>query len=174
MKKPSITELTGLLDKPALLKWANTIGLQGIDLDLYRATSKKNGISYHKKIEDYLLNGIEIDDVIFKNNCIDFFSDKNILEVEKKLENDFFTGRLDIKFEYHGLIYIGDFKTNQNRIYLENKLQLSGYRMIEGCDKVCIISLPDFNIVPIDNINYGSCEKILINLSNIYNLKNTI
>jgi len=36
MKKPSVTELLRILDKPALLNWANKQGLLGIDISVKR------------------------------------------------------------------------------------------------------------------------------------------
>lgn len=172
MKKPSITELTGLLDKPALLKWANKIGLQGINIDDYKKQSTSNGTNLHKQIENYLLNGFKLDDEKIHEKCVKFFLDKNIISVEKWCENEYFLGRLDIKFEYNGETYIADFKTNCKGIYLEHKLQLSAYRMIEKSEKVAIISIPEFILIPIMDCDFNKCEQIMINLANIYNLKN--
>ena len=57
MKKPSVTQLTKILDKPALMSWANKIGLEGIRLDEYRKKVMSNGTSLHKQIEMFILNG---------------------------------------------------------------------------------------------------------------------
>jgi hypothetical protein len=51
MNKPTVSQLLQLLDKPALLGWANKIGLEGISLDEYRKKSTKGGTDLHKEIE---------------------------------------------------------------------------------------------------------------------------
>lgn len=174
MKKPSVTELTALLDKPALLTWANNIGLQGIRLSEYRNASTKSGSNMHKIIESYLLLGVEMPDKGMQDRCKIFFSDKEILGIETKIETEYFTGRYDVKFIHKGVMYIADFKSNQKGIYIENKLQLSAYRMADGCDKVCIVSIPDFVLIPIDDINFNDCERALILLSELFTLKNNL
>lgn len=174
MKKPSVTQLTGLLDKPALMKWANKIGLEGIRLDEYRKKVTTAGTSLHKQIEDFLLLRKPFEDMEIQRRCEDFFFDKIIHNVEKVIETDYFQGRMDIKFRFKGVDYIADFKSNQSGVYLENKLQLSAYRMSEGSDKVCIISIPDFTLIEVAIEDFSPYESIMIKLSEIHELKNTI
>jgi len=50
-------------------------------------------------------------------------------------------------------------------------LQLSAYKFADDCQKLAIISVPDFSIFEINIDKYEICKDILINLSNIYNLK---
>ena len=50
IKKPSVTELVKLLDVPALMNWANRIGLEGISLKDYRNKESKESVSIHKLI----------------------------------------------------------------------------------------------------------------------------
>lgn len=172
--KPSVTNLIGLLDKPGLLKWANKIGLEGIHIDDYRKKSLSDGGSIHKQIEVYIKDKTPFINSEHQDNFEKYFSNKTILESEKNIETDYFTGRYDIKIGYNSKTYICDFKSNQKNIYLENKLQLVAYRMADKCDGVGIISVPDFIFLPIRIDDYRPYEEILINLSNIYNLKNLL
>ena len=97
-----------------------------------------------------------------------------IIEIEKSIETDYFVGRLDVKIEYNGKIFICDFKSNQKNIYFENKLQLVAYSMAEQCDGLGIISVPDFTFIPVIINDKTPYQHILINLSNIFKLKKQI
>ena len=169
--KPSVTVLLGLLDKPALMNWANKIGLQGISLANFRKKATTAGTSIHSQIESYLLKGTPFEDQIIQQRCEEFFLDKEVLEVEKKIETEHFIGRLDLKMRYKGEVYVCDFKSSQKNIYFENKLQLTAYKMAERCDKVAIISVPDFTFMPVEIIDYGPYEQILVSLSKIHEMK---
>jgi len=169
--KPSVTELIGMLDKPALMKWANKIGLEGIRLDEYRKKVMNSGTSLHKQIEDYFLHQKPFIDAEYFRKFQEFMKDKEIISIETKVETDYFNGRYDVKIKYNNLIYICDFKSNHKAVYFENKLQLVSYRMAEGCDKIAIISIPDFAFMQIDIEDFTPYEQIMINLSNIYTLK---
>ena len=169
--KTSVTRLIQLLDKPALMKWANKIGLNGIKLSEFRKQSTSHGTNLHKQIESYLMDSTPFEDKMFGENFMYFFRDKEIIEFEKDIENEYFTGRFDIKFKYKDLIYIADFKTNAKGVYFEHKLQLSAYRMASGCDKVAIVSIPDFRFYNIDIEDHKPYEEIMISLSNIFSIK---
>jgi hypothetical protein len=169
--KPSISKLLDLLNKPALMKWANKIGLQGIELDKYRAQMQGDGTSLHKQIENWLKYKTPFENSSFQKRCEDFFSEKEVLSLEEKIENDMFTGRLDIVYKHNGLVYLCDFKTNHTKLWLENKLQLTAYRMSKTCDKVAIIGIPEFNVIEANIEDFKPYEMILKALSDIYNLK---
>lgn len=173
MKKPSITELINILDKPALLNWANKIGLHGVSIDEYRKKSIQSGLSLHKQVELYLKDGIIPENNILKKNII-FFDDKEILKIEHDIENAYFIGRLDIAYKFNGKIIIADFKSNQSNIYFNNKLQLIAYSMAFDSDELKIISIPDFKVLDINVKNKKPYEDILKHLSNIYYLKNKL
>lgn len=172
--KPSVSKLTALLDKPALLNWANKIGLQGIQLDDYRNKSRAGGTSLHSQIHDYIKSGTPFKCEETQIACDIFMNGIEVLGMEEEFETDYFTGRLDIRFKYLNDIYIADFKSNQARVYFENKLQLVAYRMAKPCNKIAIISIPDFNIIPVLINDFTPYEEILKNLSSIYNLKSLL
>lgn len=81
-KKPTVTELINLLDKPFLLKWANKIGLEGISLDDYRKQSKGDGTNVHRQIENDFKGKLPFENDKFKS----FKSKYEVLEVEPKIE----------------------------------------------------------------------------------------
>lgn len=172
--KPSVTDLIKLLDKPALLNWANKIGLQGIKLEEYREKSKKDGTSIHKQIEMYIKDNIPFENKLHQLEFDRYFSNKKIISIESNIETEWFKGRQDIRIEFNNRQYICDFKSNQNYIYFENKLQLIAYRMAENCDGLGIISVPDFKFIPVIINDYKPYEEILKLLSNIYKLKKEI
>ena len=166
--KPSLTDLLKLLDKPALLNWANQQGLKGIDISKERSKWLNAGTSIHSQIENYIRKGepfiSDIDQSYF--NC--FIADKEILGLECKVETKWFTGRYDIKVKWHDKTYIMDFKNNSKGIYFENKLQLVGYGMGELCDCFAIVSVPSFTVMNFKIENREPYEKILKSLSEIH------
>jgi hypothetical protein len=172
LNKPSVTNLIKLLDKPALLNWANKIGLEGIKLSDYRSKVFKQGTNYHKEIEDYLKTSKQIEDPIFHNSIETFFKGIEVLDIEKEFEHDLFKGRLDIRYRKNNEIYISDFKSNQSGIYLENKLQLTAYRMALGCNKVSIISIPNMVNIDVEIEDFQVYEDMLFHLNKLYLLIN--
>jgi hypothetical protein len=170
--KPSVTELIEMLDKPALMKWANKIGLDGIRLDDYKSKAKSQGISLHETVENFLKYGLLSDDENINEKIKKFFSDKEVIGIEQPIENEHFKGRYDIKLKWQGLIFIADFKSNSG-VYFETKLQLAAYNMIENECIPSVIHLPEFLIRPItvDNTLYG---EFIIHLSKLWTLKKQI
>ncbi len=170
--KPSVTQLIEMLDKPALMKWANKIGLEGIKLDDYKSKAKEQGISIHESVENYLKFGLPSEDEGLNSKMKNFFADKEIIGIEQSIETDYFIGRYDIKLKWKGFQFICDFKSNSG-VYFETKLQLSAYGMAEQDSHIAVIHLPEFLLRPVtlDEKLYGD---FLINLSNLYELKRRI
>lgn len=161
-----------MLDKPALMRWANKIGLEGIKLDDYKSKSKQNGTEVHEAIENYLKFNLLPDDELLCNKLQKFFSDKEILDIEKTVETPYFIGRFDIKLKWKGIVFLCDYKSN-GKVYFETKLQLAAYRMAEPCDHIAVIHVPEFLIRPVD-VNAELYEPFLKTLSELYVLKNKI
>lgn len=170
--KPSVTELIEMLDKPALMKWANKIGLEGIRLDDYKSKSKEQGISLHETVENYLRYGLLSDDGSINTKISKFFSDKEVISIETSVENDYFKGRYDIKLKWQGLLFICDFKSNSG-VYFETKLQLSAYNMIETDCVPAVIHLPEFLIRPV-TIDQKLYSDFIVTLSKLWSLKKQI
>jgi len=167
-KKPSVTQLISLLDKPALLNWANQQGLKGIDIKKERSKWLNSGSSIHRQIEMFIRNGDPFtrseDQAKFKV----FIADKQILGLECKIETDWFIGQYDIKVAWNGKTYIMDFKNNSKGIYFENKLQLIGYGMGEPSDCFAVVSVPEFTVMNFKVENKTPYEEILKSLSQIH------
>jgi hypothetical protein len=174
MKKPSVTDICKILDKPALLKWKNKLGLEGIDLNYYQNSVLNRGIKKHKEIEDFLLNGTCIENKEIQERVYELFKDCEIISIEESFENKRFKGRCDIRFKKDGLNYIGDFKSKFKKPYLEHYLQLIMYKMHFNSDRICIIDLKEYEIHEITTKNEKIYIKIIINLINIFNLKQLI
>lgn len=69
-KVPGVTTVLGILNKPALIKWANNLGLQGIDSTKYRDEMADIGTLAHQMIVDYF-NKVETDTSDYSKNEID-------------------------------------------------------------------------------------------------------
>jgi len=174
MYKTSVTELLKLLDKPALLNWANKQGLQGIDISKDRSKWLKDGTSIHSQIENFLLKGTPFINKETQFKFVKFMANKEVLGIENKIETEWFTGRYDIKLLIENKEYIVDWKLNHKTLYLENKLQLIGYAMSEKCDGLAIVSVPDLTLMKFSVSNREPYEEILKALAMIYNYKKEI
>lgn len=167
--KPSVTELISLLDKPGLMKWANKIGLEGINLKTYRTNVQNHGTSKHSVIENFTANGELSGDESVDAMMVKFFSDKEVIDTEQNIETEYFVGRYDVKLKWNGFIFICDYKRSP-RVYLENKLQLAAYKMACPCDHLAVIHTKEFTIEPI-TIDMDLYSEFLITLSKLYKLK---
>lgn len=174
MKKPSLTELIKLLDKPALLTWANKQGLSGIDITKKRREWLDYGTSLHNQIYEYITSGIELVKHEEQLRLKHFFSDKQIIAAECSVENEYFTGKYDLKYLKNGKQYLSDYKSNARKIYFEHKLQLIGYAMCEECDSFSIISIPSFIEMTFNIKDRTPYHEIIKSLSNIYKQKQII
>lgn len=174
MKKPSVTELLNILNKPALLNWANKIGLEGIDLNTYRSKSQLGGTNIHNQIENCIKNGEPLENIENQVAFDLFFKDVEVLDSEVSIESDFFVGRVDIRYQKNNKIYLCDFKSNHKKNYLENVLQVCAYSLVLPCDELGIISIPDFKYFPISSKNIQHSKVIIESLYNIYTNKNKI
>lgn len=173
-KTPTVTELLSILNKPALLNWANRIGLQGTSLEEHNRKSKAKGNTYHDQIEKMIKLNKEIEDSILRKNYHAFFDGSDILESEKNVSCEHWKGRYDIKFMRDNKTYLCDFKSNAKGVYLENKLQLIAYAYIENVDCIGIISLPDVKMIEVKVKDAKPYIGILRALSHIYKCKRQI
>lgn len=174
MKKPSISELLKLLDKPALLNWANKQGLAGIDISKARKKWQSDGNSIHDQIDRYFKNGEPFLEKETETRCLLSMIGKEVIKTEVSFETEWFTGRYDMLCQEDVRRRIIDFKSNQKGIYLENKLQLVAYSMYEPCECFSIISVPDFTEIKVEIQDREPFIEILKALSIIYTNKNLI
>jgi hypothetical protein len=136
---PGITTVIGLLNKPALVPWANKLGLAGIDVKKYVDDKADIGTLGHDMITNHLI-GKETDtsdysanQISLAENCALSFweweKDHRIEEVyfvERPLVSEVhrFGGTLDIYAKVNGRREIIDLKTGSG-IYREHIIQVA-------------------------------------------------
>ena len=171
INKPTVSQLIDLLNNPALLKWANKIGLEGVSLDEHRKKSSAAGSDIHKKIENDFKHGMHFDNKAFQS----FREKYELIEAEPLIECPFYKGRADVILKRHGLTWLFDFKAS-NDIYFEQRLQLIAYKRVLGVDKIGIVNTNFFteNIVDVSPEHEQAYVKILSSLVNIWNAKQII
>lgn len=138
---PGATTISGLLDKPFLVKWANKLGKQGIDVMEYTNKEARKGTLIHTILESHTTQQ-EVyldeysDDEIFDASNIFYghymkweeqhqvepiFSEKSLVSEEYK-----FGGIIDFYAKLDGKYTVIDFKTSK-AISKEHFLQVSSY-----------------------------------------------
>jgi len=142
-KIPGVTTVLGILNKPALIKWANNLGLQGIDSSKYRDEMADIGTLAHQMIVDYF-NKVETDTTEYSESQID--KAENCLlsfwEWEKQHKIEVIlaeTPLISMQYGYGGTIdcfcnldgqpTLLDFKTGK-AIYPEYFYQLAAYEQL--------------------------------------------
>ncbi len=142
-KVPGVTTVLSVLNKPALVKWANNLGLQGIDSNKFRDKMADIGtlahlmiLNYFKDIEgDY--SEYSKDDIDKAENClISFYSwvkenkvepiDIEIPLISKRFG---YGGTIDLYCKLNGIATLVDFKTSK-AIYEEMFIQVAAYWQI--------------------------------------------
>lgn len=139
---PGVTTITGVLNKPALVKWANNLGLRGIDSTKYVDSLATVGTLAH----DMILADLSGDSVVLAasqadpatrdlaENCYLSFCawrkqhDIRPISLEQSLVSEKYRygGRADMVAEIDGTLELVDFKTGKG-IYPEMFYQLAGY-----------------------------------------------
>jgi hypothetical protein len=140
---PGVTTVLGVLNKPALVPWANKLGLEGIDSSRYVDESAKIGTLAHYLVQRHLTKQapdlsqygtFEVDKA--ENALISYFEWEKSREIET-IENEMplvsesyrFGGTIDCYCKIDGEIWLLDFKTGK-AIYPEMLIQLAAYRQL--------------------------------------------
>ncbi len=137
---PGVSTITNLLSKPALIIWANRLGLQGVDSTKFRDEKADIGTLAHKMILDYFkkqetdtseYSKVQIDQA--ENSMLSFWAWEKQHKVEPLvIEEPFvsdihkFGGTCDFFGKVDGEFELLDFKTGSG-IYKEMWYQVSGY-----------------------------------------------
>lgn len=137
---PGATTITGLANKPYLVKWANNLGLEGINSTDYTNEAAKSGTLAHALVVAHLektepdtseYTKTQID--LAENALISFFEwkDRHDMEVifcEKPFVSDVmkYGGTVDCYCKLDGKYVLLDFKTSSG-IYPEHFCQVSAY-----------------------------------------------
>jgi hypothetical protein len=139
---PSVTTALGELNKPALVRWANRLGLQGINSDKYKDDLADIGTLAHYLIMCRLHEEIpEIDDyspvqLAKAEKCYQKFVDWEhhnpirpiLAETRLVSERYQFGGTPDLYALCDKDLLLGDFKTNSKGIFPEMIYQVAAYR----------------------------------------------
>ena len=140
---PGATTITGLLNKPFLVAWANRLGLEGIDSTKYRDAAADIGTLAHAMVQAHIQNEpMDYDE--YSSTQIDLASNAvlSYFEWEKQHEmipiltevplvsNKYrFGGTVDCYCRLDGIPTLLDFKTGK-AIYDEYFIQLAAYRAL--------------------------------------------
>lgn len=138
---PGATTITGLLNKPHLVRWANKLGLEGIDSSKYTDEAAAVGTLAHAMVQAHL-QGETIDTSLYspmqvelaENSLLSFFEwasrhtiEPIICEIPMVSEKLRFGGTVDCYCKLDGKPTLVDFKTGK-AIYDEYFVQTSAYK----------------------------------------------
>ena len=155
-----VTTIVGILNKPALVPWANKMGLKGVDVKKYVDDKADIGTLAHAKIigeltsqevdvSDYSQQQIDAAD----NACLSFYEwqkehELQIVSAEEALvsEKYKFGGKYDIYGSINGRRELLDLKTGSG-IWPEHYYQLGGYLILLEeagwlIDQIRILNIP--------------------------------
>ena len=142
-KVPGVTTVLGVLNKPALVVWANRLGLQGIDSSKYRDEMADIGTLAHQMIVDYF-KGEETDTAEYSKsqielaeNCLLSFWEwekghkiEIIMAEAQLISTEYgYGGTIDCFCNLDGQPTLLDFKTGK-AIYPEFFYQLAAYEQL--------------------------------------------
>lgn len=138
---PGTTTILGILNKPALVSWANKLGLEGVDSSKYVDAAARIGTLAHYLVQCDLTGetpdtteygAMEIDKA--ENALLSYYEwkkTKNIKAIENELplvsEKYRYGGTIDFYCDMDGTLWLIDFKTGK-AIYPEMLIQLASYR----------------------------------------------
>jgi len=140
---PGVTTITGVLNKPALVYWANQMGLKGIDTRKYVDAAARVGTLAHEMVE-YYLRGERLDLSDYTPNEIEKARrafrkfvvwakplDLQPILLEEPLvsESYRFGGTIDFYGIRNAIPSLIDFKTSKG-LYAEHLLQVAAYAML--------------------------------------------
>lgn len=140
---PGVTTIVGLLNKPALITWANKLGLEGIDANKYVDKAANIGTCAHYLVQCHL-SGEEPDLSNFtpqevtaaKNSLQKYFEWEKqfeiiplLLETPLVSEQYQFGGTIDCYAKLNGKPWLIDFKTGR-ALYDEMFIQVAAYNTL--------------------------------------------
>lgn len=141
---PGVTTVLAVLAKPALIPWANKLGLQGIEVGKYVDNLADAGTLAHAFCEsDFTGHGVDIQDytpnqvTLAKNAFKKFLEWKGkqstfkVLKAELQLvsEEHMFGGTADLYCELNGKKTLIDIKTCK-AVYSEHFTQVAAYKIL--------------------------------------------
>jgi hypothetical protein len=160
VRVPGVTTITGVLNKPALVRWANRMGLDGIDTTKYVDNRAAMGTLAHNMVEAFLL-GEEADTSEYSAEAIEAAENATlsfhawaqnhkykVIDVEMKMLSRKWRigGTCDIYWILDDVYTLTDLKTGKG-IYPDHKCQAMAYAQIMRenglqVDRVGILNIP--------------------------------
>jgi len=195
---PGTTTICGVLDKPALLYWANNIGLEGIKMREYVDTLAGIGTLTHYRIECEIL-GEEADlteysaaDIDMSDNSMlsyyEWYKGHHLSEVKSEIllvsERYRYGGQLDIVCDLDGVPTLIDIKTGKG-LYPDHILQQAAYWWLSeehemGIKQAFLLNIPrketesfDMKLLPVDTLRQYFNE-IFLPCRQIYEAKKAV
>lgn len=189
---PGATTITSLLNKPYLIKWANDLGLEGIDSTKYRDEAADIGTLAHSMVQAHL-QGLKIDESEYSPMQLDLAANAflkylewekghkvNVILCETPLVSDakLYGGTMDLYCELDGVKTLVDFKTGK-AIYPEYFVQTAGYAELlsehgHAVEQIKILRIGRDETEGFEErtiLNWDKHYKIFDNLNEIYQLK---
>lgn len=174
---PGVTTVLSVLAKPALINWANKMGLQGIDTTKYVDAAAQAGTAAHAMIEAHL-KGEEFDPSPYpadllslaENGYIKYLDwegshQLNLIGSEMPLvsEAERYGGCIDCYAELDGIPTLIDFKTNSSGVYDEMRHQVVAYKnlLLEhgyAVQKILIVRLGKSDQMDLEAVEVGNWE----------------
>jgi len=192
VRVPGVTTILGVLNKPALVKWANNLGLQGIDSSKYRDGMADIGTLAHQMILDYF-KGKDTDtseysrsQIELAENCLLSFWEwekgHNIKVIKAEVPlisvEYGYGGTIDCFCSLDGIATLLDFKTGK-ALYSEATMQISAYAYLLKENNYIPQALHLLRIGRDENegfeekviTNYNVAWQIFLRCLDIYNLQ---
>lgn len=159
VRVPGVTTITGVLNKPALIAWANRMGLEGVDTKKYVDNRAAMGTLAHDMVEAYL-TGEEVDTSEYSAEAISAAENAmlsfhawakdhtyKVLGVEMKMLSRRWRvgGTCDIYWELDGVPTLTDLKTGKG-IYPDHKCQAMAYGQIMRENNMSVAQVSILNI----------------------------
>ena len=190
---PGVTTILGVLAKPALIAWANRMGLQGIDTKKYVDRAAHAGTAAHEMIECHLTgqefnrNQYPEDLLSLAENgfikYLDWESHHVVENVESELslvsEENQYGGTVDMYCMLDGKPTLVDFKTNATGIFDEMRHQVVAYSMLlaehgKHVERIIIIRLGKSDQMDLEAVEVGNWElhwEMFLACKRIYDLQ---
>lgn len=168
---PGVTTIVGILDKPALIKWANNLGLKGIDSTKFRDDKADIGTLGHAFVTDHYKK-VETDTSDYTQKQIDKATNaalsyydwekKHKVEpilieaplVDEELE---FGGMSDLYAKIDDKFTLVDLKTG-NGIWPEHFIQVAAYKHLLEVNDYEVEDVMILNIPRAETENFISCQ----------------
>lgn len=142
IRVPGVTTILGVINKPALVRWANNLGLQGIDSAKYVDATARCGTLAHEMIQEYL-GGPDWDRTAYtpeeidtaENAVISFYEwerqtghkmETVAIEMPVVSETFGYGGTVDWLGYIDGKLWLVDIKTSKG-LFPEHEYQVSAY-----------------------------------------------